>query len=84
MPIAGGTIDMQRRDFLGWVGKVSIAIGIGSIVGIPGDRNSSPAQEIPPGRYGGYRRRMNGRACRDYRLISNDRSMYLDRDIFHS
>jgi hypothetical protein len=75
---------MERRDFLGWMGKLSLAIGMGSLIGNAGELPDMTTQQILPDRCGDYRRRMNGRACHDFRLISNDRSMCLDREIFYS
>jgi hypothetical protein len=75
---------MQRRDFFSWIGKFSLVIGMGSLIGDSAELPDIPTQQIFPERYGDYRMRMNGRACRDFRLISNDRSMCLDREIFYS
>jgi hypothetical protein len=74
---------MERRDFLGWMGKLSLAIGMASVIGNAGELPAGPTQQVLPDGYGDYRRRMNGRACHDYRLISNDHSMLLDREIFY-
>ncbi len=75
---------MERRDFFGWIGKVSLAVGLGYIAGQSHEVDNDYPQQILPERYGDYRVRMNGRACHDYRLISSDRSMIIDKDIFHS
>ncbi len=76
---------MERRDFFGWMGKISMAIGLGYLTGKSQEiDNFYPQQYYPPERMGDYRLRMNGRACHDYRMISGDRSMRLDKDIFYN
>jgi hypothetical protein len=75
---------MKRRDFFGWVGKISIALGFGYLSGhaekfdslLPGETLPDDSQPRL------FMTRMNGRACHDYRMISSDRSMILDREIF--
>lgn len=75
---------MERRNFFGWVGKVSLAIGLGYVAGQSIEIDNDHPQQVLPERSGDYRLRMNGRACHDFRMISNDRSMRLDREIFYS
>jgi hypothetical protein len=76
---------MKRRQFFGWMGKISAAIGMGYI--LSGSLNDSMAAiegPIPDTPQGESKMRMNGRACHDYRMISNDRSIILDKEIFLS
>ena len=70
---------MKRRQFLGWVGVAATAVGLGSLLGWrPGDDSASfNWQDDMPTR--DLRVRMNGRACHDYRMISGDRSLFIDR-----
>ena len=75
---------MERRQFFGWIGKLSAALGLGYLVGNSGEPLNEPSRQILLDRSGNYRRRMNGRACHDFRMISSDRSMRLDREIFYS
>jgi hypothetical protein len=75
---------MQRRHFFGWVGKISALAGLGFLFGrsseiVLGDESQKTHE--PPKR---YMTRMNARACHDYRMISDDHSIVLDREIFHT
>jgi hypothetical protein len=73
---------MERRHFFGWMGKVALLIGIGSLIGRSEDSEIETGPQRFPGRLNERRIRMSGRACHDYRMISSDRSMRLDREIF--
>ena len=73
---------MERRNFFSWIGKISLAIGLGYMAGQSHEIADDHPRQVLPERCGDYRMRMNGRACHDFRMISNDRSMRLDREIF--
>ena len=72
---------MNRRDFFGWIGKIATAVGLSQLTfdtdSAGADTNSRMGATIPA------RPRMNGRACSDYRMISADQSILLDKDIFN-
>jgi len=73
---------MHRRQFFGWLGKLSLMLGLGYLA----VRSEAPvsAQTAPTGQKPRNRMmRMNGRACHDYRMVSGDRSMILDEEIFN-
>ncbi|HBC45575.1 MAG TPA: hypothetical protein DCZ43_00870 [candidate division Zixibacteria bacterium] len=74
---------MERRTFFGWIGKAALFIGMGSLIG----HAEEPEIENIPKRFPDQpairRARMSGRACHDYRMISDDRSLMLDKDIYH-
>jgi hypothetical protein len=73
---------MERRNFFNWIGKVALVVGSGYLLGQSKELDYElPDQSCPP-KPGDPRIRMNGRACHDYRMMSGDRSMILDRDIF--
>jgi len=75
---------MRRRQFFGWLGKLSAAIGLGYLLGSSIEIDDAAANEVAmPARLENRKMRMSARACHDYRLISNDRSMILDKDIFY-
>lgn len=75
---------MDRRRFMGWLGLCMSAAGLGFL--------DSSAEETRQDVYrpqlgnmsasGPRGVRMSGRACRDYRLISDDRSLILDKSFF--
>ena len=69
---------MNRRRFMGWMGVTVSAIGLGSLLGLSHDDNVSFdwPEDIAPH---DPRRRMNGRACHDFRMMSEDRSLFIDR-----
>jgi hypothetical protein len=75
---------MNRRDFFGWIGKIAAAIGLSQLAFDTDPPEAAiaprrgPSDSIPAGP------RMNGRACSDYRMISADQSILLDKDIFNS
>jgi hypothetical protein len=73
---------MKRRDFFAWIGKAAAAVGLGSIV-FDSDINESMAMPIAaqPNK-NSTRIRMTGRACHDFRKLSADQSILLDRDVF--
>ena len=74
---------MERRNFFNWVGKVTLVVGSGYLLGQSKQLDDELLDQGYPSKPGDSRMRMNGRACHDYRMISGDRSMILDRDIFH-
>ncbi len=75
---------MNRRDFFGWIGKIAAAIGLSQMT----LDTDSPEAAIDPRTRTAIstpaRPRMNGRACSDYRMISADQSILLDKDIYDS
>jgi hypothetical protein len=75
-------IFMNRRNFFEWFGNLSLAIGLGYLTAHskPPFTDYRPLQS-PLGR-ANHKPRMNGRACHDFRMLSADRSIMLDRDIF--
>lgn len=74
---------MRRRDFFEWAGKVSLALGLGYLSARADAADPAMPEAVPPrGLSKPGTMRMNGRACHDYRMISSDRSMIIDREIF--
>jgi|WetSurMetagenome_2_1015567.scaffolds.fasta_scaffold1345236_2 hypothetical protein len=73
---------MERRNFFNWIGKVALVVGSGYLLGQSKELDYELPDQSYPLKPGNPRIRMNGRACHDYRLMSGDRSMILDRDIF--
>jgi hypothetical protein len=73
---------MDRRNFFGWIGKISLMVGLGFMAhrsdGGLLDESQVDMVCVPDI----SRMRMNGRACRDFRMISSDQSIFLDKDIF--
>lgn len=60
------------------MGAAATAIGLGSFLGWSrGDDSASLSwlDDVPPR---DLRARMNGRACHDYRMMSEDRSLFID------
>ena len=70
---------MQRRQFLGWMGVAASAIGMASLLSWSHEDNSSSIDWPENAKLSDPRVRMNGRACHDYRMISEDRSLFIDR-----
>jgi hypothetical protein len=75
---------MERRSFFGWMGKIALVVGSGYLLGHTELPNINSDAQNFPNRQGERPMRMNGRACRDFRMISADRSMVFDREIFNS
>jgi hypothetical protein len=77
-------LEVNRRDFFSWAGKAATAIGMGYLAlnseptSITANPNMRSAGSIPTPM------RMNGSACRDFRMISADQSIFLDKDIFNA
>jgi hypothetical protein len=71
---------MIRRQFFVWLGKVSVALGIGYLALGSEKLEAAPNAETPNRPKVNPRMRMNGRACHDYRMVSGDRSMILDEE----
>ena len=74
---------MERRQFFGWVSKLSLAVGLGYLAGNANEIDDRYEPAMLSRAPGDMRVRMNGRACHDYRMISSDRSMIFDRNIFN-
>jgi hypothetical protein len=74
---------MKRRQFFAWMGKASAAIGLGYLTARSGDLAFETPMEVSADRRSS-RPRLNGSACHDYRVISFDSSIILDRDAFIS
>jgi len=75
---------MNRRDFFGWVAKAAATVGLSRLAF---DTEPADAAAMPMARPVGARHaplRMNGRACRDFRMLSDDRSILLDKEIFNA
>ncbi len=70
---------MQRRQFLGWIGMAAAAVGASSFIGWSRNDDISsfdlPNNVLPRD----LRTRMNGRACHDFRMMSEDHSLFIDR-----
>jgi hypothetical protein len=75
---------MERRSFFGWIGKIALVLGSGYLLGHSEEQIIDPSEQPFPKGQGERPMRMNGRACRDFRMISADRSMIFDREIFNS
>ena len=73
---------MIRRQFFIWLGKVSVALGLGYLTLNAEDAKALQESDVYSSPNGNHRMRMNGRACHDYRMVSGDRSMILDEE-FH-
>jgi hypothetical protein len=73
---------MIRRQFFGWIGKVSLALGLGYLAVGAEELDTELIQKSPFPSIRNHRMRMNGRACHDYRMVSGDRSMILDEELF--
>jgi hypothetical protein len=73
---------MNRRGFFEWIGKMAAAVGLGYLAFNTEPVVSANEPNAPPACSNPMKMRMNGRACRDYRMISVDRSIFLDKDIF--
>jgi hypothetical protein len=72
---------MIRRQFFVWLGKVSVALGLGYLaLGSEESEASLQEHKISARAERHHRMRMNGRACHDYRMVSGDRSMILDEE----
>jgi len=72
---------MIRRQFFVWIGKVSVALGLGYLALGTEESEASLQESKIPGRPDSHHRmRMNARACHDYRMVSGDRSMILDEE----
>jgi hypothetical protein len=71
---------MIRRQFFTWLGKVTVALGLGYIALNSGESEASEKGNVTNHPTANHRMRMNGRACHDYRMVSGDRSMVLDEE----
>ena len=74
---------MERRTFFGWIGRAALFIGMGSLIGHTEETEIENAPQRSSDQPAIRRTRMSGRACHDYRMISDDRSLILDKDIYH-
>jgi hypothetical protein len=71
---------VKRRQFLGWIGAASAAVGMSSLIGWRRDDEAASSFDLPMNAIGREQRaRMNGRACHDFRMMSEDRSLFIDR-----
>ena len=72
---------MIRRQFFSWLGKVTVALGLGYMALGSGESEAAQQRSNSSARRDTRRMmRMNGRACHDYRMVSGDRSMVLDEE----
>jgi hypothetical protein len=69
---------MNRREFFGWMGKVAAGVGLTCLLGYSGE--PMPEQSQPPSAPD-FRMRMDGSACRDFRIISGELPAVLHREI---
>jgi hypothetical protein len=70
---------VKRRQFLGWIGVAATAVGMGSLLGWSRDDDSSSLSWPDDMPKRDLRARMNGRACHDFRMMSDDHSLFIDR-----
>jgi hypothetical protein len=75
---------MERRSFFGWMGKIALVVGSGYLLGHTEVPEIDPNERLNSKKPGERPMRMNARACRDYRMISADRSMVFDREILNT
>ena len=74
---------MNRRDFFGWAGKAATAIVMGYLALNAEPTSITANPNMPTAGSNPTSMRMSGRACRDFRMISADQSIFLDKDIFN-